>query len=44
MIKRPQSPQRLLKKCHALLDKSEKRLKILTEVNGGFQVKEEVID
>jgi len=36
--------QKLLKKCHSLLDKAEKRLKVLTEVDGEFQLKEEVID
>ncbi|NQU06120.1 MAG: exodeoxyribonuclease VII small subunit [Calditrichaeota bacterium] len=36
--------QKLLKTCHSLLDKAEKRLKVLTEVDGEFQVKEEVID
>jgi exodeoxyribonuclease VII small subunit len=36
--------QMLMKFCHSLLDKAEKRLKILTEVDGEFQVKEEVID
>ena len=36
--------QELLKICHAFLDKAEKRLKTLCEVNGEFHVKEEVID
>ncbi|MCF7811467.1 exodeoxyribonuclease VII small subunit [bacterium] len=36
--------KKLLKICHSQLDKAEKRLKILTEVDGEFQIKEEVID
>lgn len=36
--------QKLIRTCHQLLDRAEKRLKILTEVNGRFEVKEELVD
>jgi len=36
--------QKLVKLCHGMLDKAEKRLKILTEVDGDFEVKEETVD
>ncbi len=36
--------QKLLKICHRMLDQAEKRLKVITEVDGEFRVKEEGID
>ncbi len=36
--------QKLLKICHRSLDRAEKRLKVITEVDGEFRVKEEGID
>ncbi|NQT35704.1 exodeoxyribonuclease VII small subunit [bacterium] len=36
--------QKLIRMCHQLLDRAEKRLKILTEVDGRFEVKEELFD
>ena len=36
--------KKLLRICHTQLDKAEKQLKILTEVDGEFQIKDEVID
>jgi len=35
--------QKLLKICHRMLDQAEKRLKVITEVDGEFMVKEEGI-
>lgn len=35
--------QKLLKICHRMLDQAEKRLKVITEVDGEFRVKEEGI-
>ncbi len=36
--------QKLIRMCHQLLDRAEKRLKVLTEVDTGFDVKEELFD
>ena len=36
--------QKLVRLCHGMLDKAEKRLKILTESDDGFDVKDETID
>lgn len=36
--------QKLLRLCHNLLDNAEKRLKVLTEVDGEFETTETTID
>ncbi|MDP8240731.1 MAG: exodeoxyribonuclease VII small subunit [Candidatus Hatepunaea meridiana] len=35
--------QKLVKKCHQMLDNAEKRLKVITEGKEGFEVKEKSI-
>ena len=36
--------QKLIRMCHQLLDRAGKRLEVLTEVDTGFEVKEELVD